>query len=340
MLHTFPRRVLVAAAALSFAAGCSGNPLTSGPSSSLTPSSHLNGRAVRIIAGPAVSGPIILPLFPRKLNAPAGWPTKKKNKKEILFVADYSGGVLMYNPNDANSAPDGSITTGTDGAFGAAVDKHGNLYVANIGNSTVTVYPPGASSPKLTISTDIDEPYGVIVDSNGNVFVTNLGNNTITAYATGQTSPFETISFNAYGQAVGIAVDSGNTVWVASDTTSSVYKIKAGSTTPINAGLTGLNGCVGITIGQADEIFVGNFGGDNVTVYKSGTTSPFETITDGIGTGGDGPTQDGVTHSGQFFQSNQDDNIVGYEKGQTSPFSMLTGATAPAGIASRPLVKR
>ena len=249
MFEALSGRALIAAAALALVAGCSGNStsLAPGQSSSLTPSTHV-GQGVRILKGPAVSGPIVLPLVPLKPNAPRGWPQKKH--KAILFVADYSSGVLMYNPNDANSAPIGSITTGTNGAFGAAVDKTGNLYVANIGNSTVTVYPPGASSPSLTISSGLSSPYGVIVDSKGNVFVSNLGNNTITAYATGQTSPYETINFNAYGQAVGIAVDSSNNVWVACDTTNGVFEIKAGSTGVTNSGLTGLGGPVGITIGR------------------------------------------------------------------------------------------
>jgi hypothetical protein len=335
MLNALTRRALVAAAALSFAAGCSGNSLTSGSSSSsLMPSGRQIG-AVRILPGPAVSGAIILPLVPRKLNAPLGWP-KGKKKQAILFVADYSGGVLMYNPSDANSAPEGSITDGASSAFGVAVDKKGNLYVANLGDSTVSVYAPGASSPNLTISTGLDEPYGIIVDSKRNVFVTNLGNNTVTAYAAGQTSPYETINFNAYGQAVGIAVDSKDTVWVACDSSNGVFEIKAGSSGVTNSGLTSLVGPVGITIGQKDEIFVADFGGTDVTVYKSGSTSPFETITSGIV----GPTQNGVTHAGMFFQTNQDDNVVGYKKGQSSPFSTLTGASSAAGIASWPLVKR
>src|SRR5580704_9259300 len=235
MLQTVSRRALCTAAALSFAAGCSGNTVTSGGSPVLTPSTHLAGQAMRILPGPVVSGPILIPLAHPKANA-IGWP--KKKKPSILFVADCDSGVLMYDPTKPNSSPIGSITSGTDCPYGAAVDKAGNLYVANIGNNSVTVYSKGSGSPSMTITDAVSSPYSVAVDSKGNVFVSNLGNNTITAYASGNTSAYETINFNAYGQAVGIGVDGNDNVWVACDTSNGVFEIKAGSEGVTNPGLT------------------------------------------------------------------------------------------------------
>jgi hypothetical protein len=336
MLQTVSRRALCAAAALAFAAGCSGNTLTSGGSSALTPSTHVAGQAWRILPGPVVSGPILIPLTHPISNAPKGWPDKKKKKKEILFVADCDSGVLMYDPTKANSSPIGSITTGTDCAFGAAVDKAGNLYVANISGNSVTVYPKGQSSPSLTITDAVSSPYSVAVDSKGNVFVSNLGNNTITAYAAGGTSAFETIAFNNYGQAVGINTDGSDNLWVACDSTNTVFEIKAGSSSVTNPGLTGTAGPIGVSFGPKGILYVSNFSTTNVTVYPSGQTSPSETITDGL----TGPTQNGITAKGAFFQTNQDDNVVGFDKGKTTLFSTLMGASSAAQIASSPLVKK
>lgn len=121
MFQTLPRRALLAAAAVLFAAGCSGG-LTSGGSSSLTPAAHV-GQAVRILPGPVVAGPIVIPLVSPKANAPIGYP--KRKKKETLFVADCDSGVLLYDPKKANSSPIGSITDGVNCAFGVAVDKAG-----------------------------------------------------------------------------------------------------------------------------------------------------------------------------------------------------------------------
>jgi len=332
------RRLLIAAAALAFAAGCSGNPSTSSSGGSLlTPSSKLAAPGMRILPGPLVAGPLIVPIVPHRSNLPHRWPA---NAKQILFVAaNSSSEVLMYDPKAPNPSPEGSITTGIDYPVGLAVDKSGTLYVANIDNNTITIYPAGASSPSLTITQGLSDPYGIAVDSSGDIFASNLGTDQVLGYKAGATSPFETINFSSLGQPVGVAVDGENNIWVACDSSNSVYTIAAGSSTPVNSGLT-VTGPIGISFGRKDLMYVSNFGADpsNVAVYTYGTKTPVQTITDGIEQ--NGPTLNGVTRTGLFFQSNQDENVVGYKKKATSPFSTITGISNPLGIASSPLVKK
>ncbi len=338
MLQAVPRRTLLVAVALSFLAGCSGSSSTTGLSS-LTPTTPQTRSGMRVLPGPQVSGPRVLPAIAQKPNAPAGWPNMHhKKKKMFLFVADGSSGVLIYNPKTANGSPTGSITTGVDAPAGVAVDSAGSLYVTNEGNQTVTVYPKGQSSPSLTIGTGISSPYGIAVDSKGNVFVSNLGTNNVTAYAAGSTSPYETINFNSYGQAVGVGVDAGDNIWVACDSSNAVFEIAKGTTSVQNAHLIGLNGPISVAFGQQDVTYVSSFSGGNVNVYAYGTTTPSATITTGIEKSG--PTLGGFAKNNSYFQSNQAFNVVGYLSGQTTPFSTLSGATSPLGIAGRPLVSK
>ncbi len=268
------------------------------------------------------------------IKAPAGWPDRHKKRKSYLFVADGNSGVLIYDPKTANGAPIGSLTSGVDDPAGLAVDKSGALYVTNEGASTVTVYPKGHDTPKLTIIPGISEPYGIAVDSKGNVFVSNLGNNTVTAYAKGATTPYATIDFGAYGQPVGVGVDGNDNFWVVCG---AVFEIPAGTTTVQDAGLTGLNGPIGIAFGRKNVMYVSNFSGSNVQVYAYGTTTPMKTITDGIEQSG--PTLGAFTASNAYFQTNQGSDVVGYKRGQTSPFSTLTSAF-PLGVAAWPLVTK
>jgi hypothetical protein len=329
MLQTLTRRALVAGVTLSFLAGCSG--ISGNSWSSLTP-----GSATRILPGPAVAGPTIVPTIPRKPNARAGWPDQRTREHSLLFVADESSGVLIYDPRVVNSSPIGSITTGVNTPAGLAVDRSETLYVANQGNNTVTVYPDGQSSPTLTISSGLSGPYGIAVDSMGNVFVSNLNTNTITAYAAGSTSPYETINFYTYGQAVGMAVDASDNLWVACDTSNAVFEILAGTTTVQNAGLSNLNGPIGVSFGRKDQMFVSNFAGSDVNIYTYGTTSPSGTITTGIEKYG--PTLNGFSRPDKFFQTNQSDDVVGYTMHQTTPHTTLSGSGVPLGIASAPEV--
>lgn len=343
MLHTLARRALIAGAALSFAAGCSGNSISPSQNSAVNPSSVHVPAGMRVLPGPVVAGPLIVPLVPRKPNAPAGWPVPRHHhrKKELLFVADAASGVLIYNPKKANSAPTGSITNGVNIPSQVAVDAHGTLYVTNDGNNTVTVYPKGHSSPSLTISSGLNGPYGIGVDSKGNVFVSNIGNfsdYTVTAYAAGQTSPFETIAFSSFGQPVGIGVDASDNVWVACDSSNAVFEIPAGTSKVKNANLQSLDGPISVAFGKNDIIYVSNFAAEKVNIYNYGSTSVSGTITNGIEKYG--PTLGGFTAIGSYFQTNQSDDVVGYLNGQTSPFSTLQGATTPLGIASSPLVKK
>jgi YVTN family beta-propeller protein len=331
-------RTLIAAAAAASIAGCSGNSgsVTSGQPFTATPSNHASA-GMRELAGPAVSGPLIVPIVPRQPNAPRGWPNGAPNR-QLIFVADASSGILMYSPKTPNGSPVGSITNGVNAPAGVAVDSAGALYVTNEGNNTVTVYSQGSSTPSLTISTGISGPYGIAVDSSGEVFVSNLGTNDVTAYKAGATSPFETINFNNYGQAVGVGVDGSDNIWVACDSSNGVFEIPAGSQTVQNSGLTNLNGPIGVSIGKKNVVYVSNFAASDVNIYSNGSTTPSATITDGIEQFG--PTLGGFASSGRYFQSNQALNVVGYKGLQTSSFSTLSGASSPLGVAGYPLVKK
>jgi hypothetical protein len=270
-------------------------------------------------------------------GVPVGWP---KNKHEaILFAADGSAGLLMFDPNKADGSPIGSITAGIDGTAGVAVDAKSTLYVVNSSGDTVTVYPRGQTSPKYTINSGLSIPYGIGIDSKGNVFVSSILYDTVTAYHAGQTTPYETIDFDNYGAVMGVGVDGKDNVWVVSDygPPYDVFEIPAGTTRVENANLQDLNVPIGIAFGENDETYVSNLESSVVNVYEYGSTKPFKTITDGIEHYG--ATLNAVTSSGRYYQANQIENVVGYRKNRSKPFSTLK-VTEPLGLASWPLVEK
>lgn len=315
----------IAIAASLLLTACSGN------SSSLVP---MRPPMSRVVAGPAISGPIVVPLVPPPLSGPIGWP-KGKGAKPILFVADLQGSVIrMYDPNTPNPSPEGQITDGISGPEGIAVDSKGSLYVSNAGLSidTIAVYSPGASKPRLTIPGP--GYYGIAVDSKGDIFATYVGGS-VAGYKPNTKKPFETIG--GFDNPTGIAIDSKDNVWVADDNANKIYMIPAGTKEVKTVALAGLDGPTGIAFGSGDTLYVANYGHiANVLVYSAGSKKPSLTISNGIS----GPTLNGVTAGNDFFQSNQLTNVVGYKKGQKTPFSTIVGNSDPLGIAASPEVKK
>jgi hypothetical protein len=345
MIAVSCRRALAAAAVATLLSACSSGGSSYAPSQASQNFSHVqNASGMHLVRGSVVEGSYAVPSVPQRWNLVHAWPNKGK-ATQVLFVADpQDSQVLMYDPTTPNPTAEGSITTGIDYPFGLATDNSGTLYVANLlgdtGSTTgsITVYPKGATSPSLTISTGMEAPYGIAVDSKGTIWATNLNTNTIVAYKKGKTKPSETIAFGAFGQALGIAVDAKDNVWIGNDSASAVYEIPAGKNTPVNAGLSGLNGTIGVAFGTKDVLYAANFGGSNVGVYAYGKTTPKATITDGIEV--HGPTLGGFDGKGDYFQSNQNSNVTGYKKGKTKLFSTITGIPDPRGIASVPAVTK
>ena len=108
----------------------------------------------------------------------------------------------------------GTITTGVDGAFTLYIDRNETLYVVNQGNSTVTAYPYGATSPSATYSGGLDTPAYVALDASGDLFVSNWNNGTVVEFANGSTSPTETLQTPGIGTA-GLAFDQLGNLYVA-----------------------------------------------------------------------------------------------------------------------------
>jgi hypothetical protein len=334
MLWTLTRRALGGAASVMLIAGCSHgiSSVSPGPQS-LSPVQSMSRVIVgyRALPGPTVAGPMIVPIW----SAPeAGYMTQVATVTPILYVADAANNkIVLFNPNKAVPTPIGQITSGVDAPAGVAVDKHGRIYVANIGNSTVTEYQHGHTTPIFTISTGLSSPYGIAVDSNLNVFVSNLGSNTVTAYHASQSSPYATIAIS--GQPVGVGVDHKNNIFVCSDSTNVIWKIPHGTTMPLNSGLTSLNGPIGIVFAPLDaRSYVSDFSTNDVAVYHSGHTAPTSLIKDGV----NAPTLNGIASPGNFFQSNQTGLVHGYHSLAIHPYSTISSLGRPLGIASYPRI--
>ncbi len=148
-----------------------------------------------------------------------------------------TGMVVVYPPNSLTpkltitlpEAPEYGMSGG-----GIALDKHGNVYVANFGNAVVSQFfkiTPGSSQATNLGLTG----YGgdaIAIDGTGNLYTGGFsgGSYFVAVYPPGATSPSRTIplSFEAYG----LTATSNGTLYVVGDDVVAEYA--SGASEPIN----------------------------------------------------------------------------------------------------------
>ena len=232
-----------------------------------------------------------------------------------IFVASFHDVTAFPIASRGAVAP---IALTTDMASPSAVarDASGRIYVTNSATSTVTIYAANSNGnvPPLAViggsSTRLVNPTGIALDSTGKIHVLNIsanGQDSITVYpplgaGTGilNEAPIAEIagSKTLLDDALGIAIDSHNNIYVANDGGGPVVRGKhfdKGSITVYPAGsdgniaplatisgkATGLSFPAGIALDSSDNIYVTNFNianvknalnlGGSITVYPAGS---------------------------------------------------------------------
>jgi sugar lactone lactonase YvrE len=264
----------------------------------------------------------------------------RTKRKATLFVSDIDADAIRLFPaKKKNPKQNGSITAGINLPVNIAVDLHGTLYVANNGNSTVTEYPFGATSPSVTLSGgQLADPNGIAVDNKGTVYVTSgasAGSCYVLVYPRGASMPSKQI--NGFDLPVGLAIDKGGNLYVGDALQNAVWKVPKGSTTPTKLSLSGLDDPVGIAIDPSNNLWVANNQNNTALGFHLGDTSPFVTITSGLL----GPYSIAFEKTGTLFVGSSlhyPGDVAGYKSGSTTPFETIDVGN-PAGLAVDPRPK-
>lgn len=226
--------------------------------------------ALFVLAGCSVAG------IPVNTNAPVNTAASAAASSEELFVANHQT-VTVYA---ANGKLLRRITTGLSAPAALAIDASRNLYVANRGNSTVTVYGAGSTALLGTIRTGVSQPRALAFDRQGNLYVGNKGPSngagTVTVYAPQKAQPVRTI---VHVDPHVLTFDRFNRLYVGSPGLNQVLVYEPQSTTPYRVVHTH-NGPLGITVAGNEFLYCVN--NNSVTVYAPKATTPTSRITKGI----------------------------------------------------------
>ena len=200
--------------------------------------------------------------------------------KPLLYVANTNAVFIFLEKGySQNMVPVGLITNGVDQAAGLYVDRYGNLYVANDGTPSVTVYKPGSVTPSATYTEYLSRPLFPIVGPNGDLFVSDA-NGTVVDYRHG-TIVARRVLQTGGTEADGLAFDSQRNLYVAyrgscsTYVPSSVVEFTSHFTHRNSLGMC-LDGPQSLAVTRSGNIIVSE--GAQIDVFPPGTKTPKQVI--------------------------------------------------------------
>jgi len=189
-----------------------------------------------------------------------------------FYSPNFKGGNLASLLTSTGQAvyPNGTTAGSLQAPQGIAVDQSDNVWIANHGGNSVTMYPKGDPGQARVISGGgLFRPFTVAIDAQGNAWVDNgaLDANTpgtVTRIAPdGQpTGPFSPGSMRS---PQGMAIDSAGNVWIASLVDSTVTWLGPDGGVKGQFRAPSIEGGWGVAIDGDDNVWVASFLGEKIT---------------------------------------------------------------------------
>lgn len=263
---------LVALIAVGAAAGCAGPASVTGINAPAGTSASLLGTPVGTFGQTRAAA-----------HTGHGWLARGAASQRLIFVSDNAANAIrIYPQGKTNPAPIGEITDGISAPLGNFVDKNGTLYVANIGNNTVTEYPLGTTTPSVTLSSGLNCPISVAVDRLGTVAVGEFCQGAINEFPAGSVSP--TVTITLLQQPEGLTFDRSRHLYAAwnevAGTTGTVSKCERLQAVCVNQGMSeGEAG--GLALDPAGNLILGDQSNHVINIYAPGAATPTRSISTG-----------------------------------------------------------
>lgn len=201
-------------------------------------------------------------------------------------VSEFTPAGRPVSPSATRTSTGGFTQGGIWWPQGTVSDRHGNIWIANCGNDTVTRYAAGRPSAARSIPLPIAKPFDIAFNLQGQAFVTGDGSNAVEMLNPDGTYALPApITGGGLDKPMGIAADIEGNMWVANsgfadvpcpsgglparNHPASITLItssgKLASGQPFTGG--GLTAPWGVAVDGQDHVWVSNFGGQRLSEF-------------------------------------------------------------------------
>jgi sugar lactone lactonase YvrE len=244
-----------------------------------------------------------------------------------------AGLTLTVTQVGTNYLPPGPVTTlvssGLNGPAGVAVDRSGNVYFADQGNSAVKEWSAATQQVTTLVSTGLNNPKGVAVDSLGNVYIVDAHNTAVKEW-NATTHLVTTLVSSGLSNPIGVAVDGAGNVYISDKGNDTIQEWSASTqqvTTLVSAGLS--NPQLLAVDADGNVYFADN--GNNTVKEWSAFTQQVTTL---VSTGLSSPAGVAVDGSGNvYFTDSGNLNIKEWSAATQQVTTLASGLSGPAGVA-------
>jgi streptogramin lyase len=218
--------------------------------------------------------------------------------------------------NTAGASPAAYSSGGINFPIAIAFDTSGVAWIANYGNSGVTLLS-SAGSPLSGASgytsANLAFPVAIATDSKCNAYVANQSSNTITRILA-DGSAFTDFTTGDGGS--GLAIDASDNVWVANYYANSVGLVSSAGTVLSGSGFTAssLNQPQGIAVDSAGNAWIASYRGSSLTELSAASSNPGTILSPAAGWAPDSkllePYALAIDASGNIWVSNFGSNTL------------------------------
>ncbi len=232
--------------------------------------------------------------------------------------------VSEFNSSGTPINSTGITGGGIAAPLGIAIDKSGNVWIANDNNRCISELDPSGtakSSASGYTGGGLAGATGIAIDTSGEVWVTDNDVAGLSKFDSSGTP----VSANGYtggglGLADGVAIDASGNVWTTSTEAATISEFNSGGTPVSSTGFTGhgLSEPYGIAIDASGNVWVANAAGNSVTELNSSGTAI--SGASGYSDGGiNTPVFPAVDGSGNVWVSNNGSNSITEFVGAATP---------------------